>query len=66
LIFRLCSRVLQEALISGNTNMDSNIESQINKDIVELVKEVPGGKAFLDFIERSEVLSHTKTRSESR
>ncbi len=35
-----------------------------HKDILELVKEVPGGKAFLDFIERSEGLSHTKTKPE--
>jgi uncharacterized membrane protein YqiK len=35
-----------------------------HKDILELVKEIPGGKAFLDFIERSESLSKTKTKPE--
>jgi len=39
-------------------------QDNTHKDILELVKEVPGGKTFLDFIERSEGLSHTNTKPE--
>jgi uncharacterized membrane protein YqiK len=35
-----------------------------HQDILELVKEVPGGKAFLDFIERSEGLSQNNSKPE--